>query len=263
MSGDRAAYDWETGPAEQAFAVTRRHVRDGASGRMPIGPWVCGPDATPTAGALGLLVDSVLSLWAFAAQERGMVSTEIAFDVLGALPAPGSVAHAVTDRLDLGPDSGFVTGSVLDDHGHTVLACRQRVRLIPAGSPAAGGTTPAPVPSLPAAPSLAALLGLQEGPAHLVHPAAPHLCNAMGNLHGGVILAAAEAAAHHTVDRDGGPVLPTASVHVTYLRAVPGGAEVELRTSVQHRGRSLAVVDVVAHAQGRACALVRVVLQAT
>lgn len=75
--------------------------------------------------------------------------------------------------------------------------------------------------------------------------------NPMGNLHGGVSLCLAEWAAAAALD-DVGAALTTASVHVDYVRPVPGGTSVDLEATVLHLGRTTGVVLVVARtAAGR------------
>jgi acyl-coenzyme A thioesterase PaaI-like protein len=86
----------DAGP--QSLFRIGRVVADGAVVRasMPTGPWLRGPGGGSTAGALGVLVDNVLGYAMIGSRppEQWSVSTEIALDVLGPLPADGSPLYA-------------------------------------------------------------------------------------------------------------------------------------------------------------------------
>jgi acyl-coenzyme A thioesterase PaaI-like protein len=86
-------------------------------------------------------------------------------------------------------------------------------------------------------------------------PTTDVLANEGGSLHGGVSMFASDLVAGALA-----PGLVTASLHITYTRAVPIGAEVTWRAAVPHPGRSLTVVDVDGVVDGRTCTTARVVL---
>jgi uncharacterized protein (TIGR00369 family) len=79
----------------------------------------------------------------------------------------------------------------------------------------------------------------------------------MHNLHGGITLALADLAATHALD-DGGPRLVTSSIHAVYARGIPAGSRLDVAATVQHRGRTLATVEVLGRVDGRVSTLTRV-----
>jgi acyl-coenzyme A thioesterase PaaI-like protein len=90
----------------------------------------------------------------------------------------------------------------------------------------------------------------------------PALQNPLRNLHGGISLCASELAATGALRGDGRPSLVTASVHVVYVRPAPSGRQVLFTSTVTHRGRSLASVDVVGRVDSKPVTLTRVTAHA-
>ncbi len=86
-------------------------------------------------------------------------------------------------------------------------------------------------------------------------PTTDVLANEGGNLHGGVSMFASDLVAGAFR-----PDLVTASVHITYTRAIPIGADLTWRATVRHDSRSLAVVDVDGVVEDRVGTTARVVL---
>ncbi|WP_342749330.1 PaaI family thioesterase [Nocardia nova] len=84
--------------------------------------------------------------------------------------------------------------------------------------------------------------------------------NGIGDVHGGILLCGAEFAAMSALEADGS--LRTTSIDMVFVR--PGNANdtTTFRAEVVHRGRSLAVVRVVAvNASGKTCAEATVTVQ--
>jgi acyl-coenzyme A thioesterase PaaI-like protein len=177
------------------------------------------------------------------------VSTEIAIEMLRPLPASGTVYTTATlvhaDGL-----GGVATGRVTDQDGIVLASCSQRGRFIAAP------------PDLVEEGSWGAPLGVGDLDRLLAtrseEPmrATDVLSNEGGSLHGGISMFASDLVAGAVA-----PGLVTASIHITYTRAVAIGAGVTWRPDVRHLGRSLAVVDVDGVVDGRVCTTARVVLQ--
>jgi acyl-coenzyme A thioesterase PaaI-like protein len=239
----------ETGP-EALFRLGEITV-DGATfrGSMAVGSWLEVGDRTP-AGAVAVLVDDVLG---FAIVEdvpsgRWSVSAEITLDVLRPLPFFGGV-HATATLAHLDDLGGLATGLVTDDDGTVLAVCTQRGRFITAPPDLVEeGSWGAPV----AEGDLERLLAIR---ADQPMTATDVLSNEGGSLHGGISMFVSDVVAGALV-----PELVTASVHITYTRAIPLGAHVTWETHVRHRGRSLAVVDVDGVVDGGTCTTTRVVL---
>jgi uncharacterized protein (TIGR00369 family) len=247
------------GGPEDLFAVGGITVDDeGVRGGMTTGPWMAGPGGLAAAGCLGVLVDDVLgyALVARRAGERWSVSTEISIDVLRPLPGDGTRVQALTDQVHTSAQGGLALGRVLDAGGRVIAVCRQRGRYVtqlpPGPATPTGGVQPLVDPvtdgvTLPATDALidaASLLGVRwpgSGTAEPLLEVTDRLTNPLGNLHGGISLCASELVAMAALLPSG---LVTASVQVAYLRPAPVGAVVRFAVTVQHRGRTLAVVQV-------------------
>jgi uncharacterized protein (TIGR00369 family) len=123
----------------------------------------------------------------------------------------------------------------------------------------AGPAAGEPVAGAAPATSLAELLGtevrLAEGGAELDITVTSGLTNPLGNLHGGITLAACDLAAQAALLEAGGPT-QTASVHVAYPRPMPLGTTPRFEARVLHNGRSLGIVRVTATLDGvKPCAV--------
>jgi uncharacterized protein (TIGR00369 family) len=202
-----------------------------------------------------VLVDNVLGYAIIGRRppEHWSVSTEISMDLLTALPRDGSPLHASARVLHADTTGGFSVGEVIDDAGRLVAVCRQRGRFI------ASGPDPAPVRfALPeGAVDALGLLGASWRADGLDVEVTGVLENPMHNLHGGIALCLADLAAGRAL-ADGGPALTTASIQMSYVRAVPGGSTLAVDVEVQHRGRTSGTVEVVGSVAGRPCTIGRV-----
>ena len=218
-------------------------------GSMPVGPWLAAQRRTP-AGTLAVLVDDLLgyALTDDLPSGRWSVSTEITLDVLRPLPTSGRLlADARVVQSDA--QGGFAAGTVRTEDGTRIAVCTQRGRFIPApdGLVEEGAWGGPPRPG-----DLERLLGVRDGVPLTttdVH------ANEGGNLHGGVSMLVSDVVAGALA-----PGLVTSSIHITYTRAVPIGAEITWRAEVRHPGRSLTVVDVDGVVDDRVCTTARVVL---
>ncbi|HET7304047.1 MAG TPA: hotdog fold thioesterase, partial [Segeticoccus sp.] len=127
------------------------------------------------------------------------------------------------------PGSGLSEGRVFDERGRSIALCSQRLRFIP-GTPAALGRPGRDAPAVP----------LRE-------------VGTVEQLHGGIMLCATEVAGHDAVRPEEGG-LRTSAVHITYVRPGPLEGEVTFAARTVHRGRSLAVAQVVSrNPAGKIC----------
>ncbi|MGC4938487.1 PaaI family thioesterase [Kribbella sp. DT2] len=256
MSGrPTAAGPIVTGGPERLFRIGSITAgRTSVTGSMATGPWSAGPDGTPAAGALGVLVDNVLGYAIQNQRPAGhwSVSTEISIDFLTQLPIDGSPLFAEgrvhqSDRL-----GGMASGQVIDRSGQIVAQCRQRGRFLP-GTP---GPVPAAAENAPRTGDLATVIGLSAGQPLAV---TADLGNPLANLHGGVMLSVSELTGISAL-RSANATLVTASIHITYVRPVPVGTRLMFTPTVQHSGRTLGVVQVIStNEAGNACTIATVV----
>jgi uncharacterized protein (TIGR00369 family) len=218
-----------------------------------------------TAGSLGVLIDIALGYALVAARPPGFwsVSSEIAVEALGGLRSARGRLRAEAEVVDVDALGGLARGRVFDDTGELVALCSQRGRFVPVPvggtSASAGGYE-----RLPAGGELLDLIGAEQLPsdqgARLQFVASDAVTNPLGNLHGGIGLCCSDLAAHLALGSSNGP-WATTSLQTSYVRPVPGGAQVEFRATARHRGRGLAVVDVDGVVDGRLCTIARVTLQ--
>jgi acyl-coenzyme A thioesterase PaaI-like protein len=242
----------DTGP-EALLRVGELTFEDGAyRGSMPVGPWLAVDRRTP-AGAVSVLVDDLL---AYAIVEelpagRWSVSAEITLDVLRPLPTSGRL-YVKAERVHTDGLGGFATGTVKDESGRLLATCTQRGRFIraPEGLVEEGAWGGPPRPG-----DLERLLAVRPD---VPMPTTDVLANEGDALHGGVAMLASDLVATALA-----PDLVTASIHITYARAIPIGVDVIWRASVRHPGRSLTVVDVDGVVDDRVCTTARVVLHPT
>ena len=273
----------ETGP-ERTFAIARS-VLEGEEvvSSMPSGPWLCGPAGFPPGGVLGVLIDDVLGFAIIRQRPDAFwtVSAEISADLVGQLPADGSVIHARGRSLHTGRHGGFAAGTITDSAGRLIAVCRQHGRWIttmpenpdtptqphpaeqaslvrPAEQagpvrarwrPVAGQPSATPVP----VPDLATLIGARvqatEGGAVLELEVTPEAGNPLGNLHGGVSFVACDLAAQAALHAARGPA-QTASIRVSYPRPFPAGSTARFEARLMHQGRGLGIVSVTGTAGG-------------
>jgi uncharacterized protein (TIGR00369 family) len=256
------------GTAEAAFGVGGVYGdRDRTVGSMRTGPWSTDVDGRPCAGALGVLVDDVLGYAVVSARPPGhwAVSTEIHADFGRDLPEPGAQVRAESSAIALGPAGGLASGVVRAVDGGLIATATERLQYVP-GEPGglsetasaefsstAGGTDPGSLDDL-----LGALRSGTAGTAVLRFTPSTRLANPVGNLHGGVLFAAAELAGRWALEPGPAPLV-TSSVHLAFLRPLRLHAEVRLEASAAHRGRTLGVAHVVAtNPEGKVCALATV-----
>jgi len=247
-----------TSTPQQLFGGAEYHQdAEGVGGRMELGAWCVGPDRRLAVGALGVFADEVLGYALMASMPPGgwSISTEIWLDVLGPLPGPDTVLTGQARSVAAG---SFSTGELRDASGRTVVLCRQRGRAAPAPEDGRHLVTGGAVARCG---DIDALLGLRFDGAAYRLVAGPDLTNPLGNLHGGVSLAASElVAARSRAAR--GCDLVTTSIHIVHTRRVPSGASLELRAETRHAGRTLWVTEVVGRARGRTSTVATITAQA-
>lgn len=232
----------------------------GAVGRQVLGrtsTW----DGAPTAGSLGILVDSVLGHAIIQGGGSWSVSTQISIDVLGQLPAEGAEVEAEGWLAPAPAGSPFAEGRVLDASGAVLARCVQHGRYV-AEAPSAEGIAGEGA-SVPDSFTLQDLLGADlrssDDGMDLDVTVVPRLQNPLTNLHGGISIAVVELAARAAL-ADSGVTTRTTSIQVTYARAIRAQDRVVFAARVRHQGRTFAVVDVEATVGGRLCVLGRVAL---
>lgn len=259
-----------SGP-ERALGITRsKIVGDDVVTSMASGPWLSGPAGIPLGGVLGVVIDDVLGFAIARSRTEGWwtVSAEISLDLVGPVPVDGSRIEASGRHVHSGPHGGMSSGTVRDASGRLVALCRQHGRWVttvpadpiapedvigesaPAGEPVAEWVPPA---------SLDALLGARvqptEGGAVLNLPVTSGLANPLGNLHGGITMAACDLAAQAALHAAGGPT-QTATIHVSYPRPMPLGSAPRFEARLVHCGRTLGIVAVTASLDGlKPCAV--------
>jgi uncharacterized protein (TIGR00369 family) len=255
------------GGPESAFRVAPVTAHGGAfRSAMETGSWVIGPDGHPSAGSLGVLIDDVLGYPVVHSRPAGhwAASTEISVDFCAPVPSDGSPLRAESQVICLSSSGGLAHARVLDAGGAVVAIAKQRLRFIQ-GTPAAltQGAAEQTVSSSQHRPATALeLLGATISPtadgAVLTLPVGPPVANPMSTLHGGIMLCASEIAGHAGVQAPGSPLI-TASVSIAYLRPGPVVGEVAFEAVTLHRGRTLAVSQVISrNAAGKACTLATV-----
>jgi uncharacterized protein (TIGR00369 family) len=253
------------GAAEAAFGVGEvRGEQARTVGSMWTGPWSTDLDGSACAGALGVLIDDVLGYAVVAARPPGhwAVSTEIHADFGRDLPGPGAQLLAESSAIALGPRGGLASGAVRTAAGELVATATERLQYVPGepgGLSEAGAVDRAHPDRGPDRRSLPELLGaVRSGTAVLRFTPAASLANPVGNLHGGVLFAAAELAGRWALEPGAAPLV-TSSVHLAFLRPLRLHAEVRLEATAVHRGRTLGVAHVVGtDPAGRVCALATV-----
>jgi uncharacterized protein (TIGR00369 family) len=241
------------GPEELfGLGVMRAKGRQ-AIGSMTTGPWLRGNDGRASAGSLGVLLDDVLGQaihLAYRPPDSWSVTTELSIDFRARSPLDSSRITADAEAVDTSPSGGLARGQAFDEHGRLLAIATTWHRYAP-GVPAS-----VLAPQLPPAvgdrgESMAELLGARIEGETLVVAWRPELGNPLGVvIHGGIVAAAAELAGTRAL---AAPGLETESLRIIYLR--PAEGEVTFEPRIVHRGRSLAVVEVVARAEtGKPCA---------
>jgi uncharacterized protein (TIGR00369 family) len=235
-------------------------------GTMETGNWVIGPDGTPSFGSLGVLVDDILGYPVVTARPPGnwATSTEISVSFCAPLPEGRSTIQAESCVVSLSPSGGLAQTRVFDAAGQTIALGSQRLRFI-AGTPAAlssGGpaeeSSGYKIPAGTILDLLSASISRYKNGAALVLPLGPSVSNPMGTLHGGIMLCASELAGHAAVQSHDHPVT-TSSVNIAYLRPGPVKGQATFEATILHRGRTLAVAQVVSrNPEGKICTLATV-----
>ncbi|HNI69671.1 MAG TPA: hotdog domain-containing protein [Marmoricola sp.] len=228
-----ATYDFES--VRLAMRTSDNFV--GPSGQIPL-------------GTLGTAVDFALgfALIMHRPEDHWSVSVEITID--GHAPIPRSGLLVATGHAVHHDEHGaFAVGEVRTEAGDLIATASQRGRYIHAPGRQGGGRNQVEIPD---DADLVALLGIDLDTGQML--VQPHLGNPLGNLHGGVSLAAVDLVAEHVIASG----LRTQSIHLTYPRSAPLGSTIEYLAQVEHRGRSLATAAITGTVAGRITNLARV-----
>ncbi|UGQ12195.1 hypothetical protein LO772_00865 [Yinghuangia sp. ASG 101] len=243
--------------------VTAEPGENGSRGEMASGPWMAGPDGTPSSGALGVLIDDTLGRATSAHRPAALwpVTTELSIDYTAPPPADGQVVRGTSTVVAVQPQGVLVSGEVRDAAGRTLAVTTLRSRFTPAVPRnvaelfAPDGSALAPMPEVPAAPEppyRESLLGMLDATldatgdtASLRVPGRDILTNASGVMHGGIALCATQVAASPLLRPEDGMAL--ASVRIGYLRALDIGGDTEFVARVVHGGRTFRLIEVVSY----------------
>lgn len=234
---------------------------------MPGDSRLVGPDGTASPAALGVFVDEVLGHLVSHAGGRWSVSTDLLLEVVRDLPTDGTELRCEARLLARDDRGATVTGRVTDASGALVAHSLTRGRFVevaPVSEHVAAGLA-ALTASHAASDTRAGSAGLLEllGPDVQVDAvgqtvavqASPRFANPLGNLHGGISLCVSGLLAEIVVPSPS----RTAAIRINHVRPIPAGCEVTFTAHVQHHGRTLAVVNVVARTpDGRACTIATV-----
>jgi len=246
-----------TGP-EELFGITGLRVdREHSFGAMRPGPPL--DDGRLSAGALGVLIDDAMGYAMVIPRPEGhwAVSTEITLDVVGALDEATAVtAEAWAVQAD--SRSSYARCEVHDQRGRLLAVCSQRGRYVPIGDAGLGGTSePSAAPSR--ASTLSGLISAERVDDGLELTASPGLQNALGMLHGGISICASDLATAFALDEADLAGLRPSSIRIAYARPVTAGSRISYLPRLEHRGRSLAVIEVVGSIDGRVSTLAQVI----
>jgi acyl-coenzyme A thioesterase PaaI-like protein len=226
-----------------------------ATSTMRAGSWLLGPDARPSFGALGVLLDITLGATVVAHRPAGgwAVTTEIGatFCASPDLAAGDLTARAAVAHLDHA--GGVAQGTIHDGAGRLVATAHERIRYTTV-SPRAGGQPDATPES---ADDLLAFFDCHPEPDRsggLTLNVGKTSANPGGVLHGGVSIYLSEIAASMAVGGDGS--LRPASLHIAFLRPGLLGEAVRYRPRIQHLGARSALVHVHAvRGDGQPCTM--------
>lgn len=231
---------------------------DGTHGKthMQTGPWLSDQCGLPCRGALGVLMDDVTGYPITARCQDGQwaVTTELHLDFTRSPALDSSILRADSTVVAVNENGGVATGRILDESGQVVALGSARLRYVAAAAPS--GSVPDGVRARATATSIVKLLGAHHrrdnAAAGLELEAAEALCNPLGNIHGGILLCASEIAGHSAVTPH--TEFQTTSIAMAFVRPCPGTEPITFAPRMIYRGRSFAVVQVVArNRSGKTC----------
>ncbi|GAC84647.1 hypothetical protein GP2_024_00740 [Gordonia paraffinivorans NBRC 108238] len=256
------APEFVIGGAERLLRVSAVSLTpESAELREESGAWLADPAVGVSRAALGVILDDVTGyvVAAGSPNDRWPVSLGIRLDLLADPPIDGSPLTATGRLIARDEVSGTTRGEVAGPDGAVLALITQRSHLLTVSE---APTTPyidAPVPGPEV--SLREALALREVEPGVVElPANPYAANGMGNIHGGILITGMEFAAMSVLRATG--ELRTTSIDTVFVRPADAAHPTTFRTAVQHRGRSMAVVEVAAlAASGKPCALATVIVQ--
>ena len=228
---------------------------DAVRALMPLGDWSAETDGTTALGTLGVLVDSVLGYASMITTPgRWSVTTGMTLDAFPALQGALGSVMAEGEVVQADTFSGFAAGRVRSADGVIVATCTQRLRFldgVPHEATRSGTQMAEGLRRL----RPASLLGGDVQSPDVRFEVIPELQNPLANLHGGISMYACDRAVARALTPSA-TAFSTTSLQVSFLRPVPVGQWVEFRPTVLHRGRTLAVVDVMGAVAGQRPAVV-------
>lgn len=220
--------------------LTVEHRPDGTStGWMPVSPHICNPSGSPRAGVLAILVDVVGGgLAAVAARPDWIATADLTLHLMprpatGEVRAEGRVLRQgrttvvleVTSRDGTGASFGLATMSF------AVLARRAENLSVDQADRVSRLTMATADSGLVVPFHDRVQLTLLEAAGAIELPLTDYVANSMGAIQGGIVAAAADAAAEHALREACGAPVETADLQITYLALAKVGP-IRTRTRV-------------------------------
>jgi acyl-coenzyme A thioesterase PaaI-like protein len=230
---------------------------------METGPWLLDAQAGVARGPLGVVLDDVTGHVVAMGAPAGSwpVSLGIRLDFLADPPIDGSTMTAVGDLVHRDDSSGTTRGCVMDDAGRPLALVTQRSHLVPYAERPSVDIVAAEHFSGTARFRDKLRLTRSGSSTSLAMSPSPFSVNGMGNVHGGILIAGSELAAMDALDARG--TIRTVSIDIAFVRPGDGTGETMFHPEIVHRGRSVAVVRVIAdNAAGKHCSIATVTLKA-
>jgi acyl-coenzyme A thioesterase PaaI-like protein len=232
--------------AELAFRVSLPTITaDRAAVAVETGPWLRDCASGVSRAALAVALDDVSGSMVAASRPRGRwpVSISMRLDFVSDPPVDRTSVTATGRLIALDHSSGIARGEIVGGDGVPIALVTHRLQFIPLDAAPTSSDRPGLTPDHDI--RLRELLDLSTlGPRTLVMPPNPSAANGMGNVHGGVLAYGSECAAMSAINADGR--FRTACLDIVYTRPCNARRATTFRSDVIHRGRTLAVVRVIA-----------------
>ncbi len=229
---------------------------------MATGPWLLDQRAGFIRSLVGVALDDVTGHVVAMGAPAGLwpVSLNIRLDFLADPPADGSIMSVHGELVHRDNSSGTTRGHVVDALGGMVALVTQRSHLVPFDGPL--GAHIVPVERAQDDSTIRDLLrfGHRDSLSMLTMSPSRYSANGMGNVHGGILIAGSELAAMDALNASG--ELRSTSIDISFVRPGDASSDTTFESEILHRGRSVAVVRVVArNSAGKQCSIASVTIQ--
>jgi uncharacterized protein (TIGR00369 family) len=253
-----------TGPMRIAVGIRSIVMEiDRVVEEMDVADWHLDHRGLMAPGALGLLVDAVLSRSVMVAADENlrMATSHLHLELLRPIPRGSSIVSCAGQMRSIQDRFGLSEGEVVTSDGVVVARATLGAILFTAARPlpssaAAPAAPPDPPPQAGRSHRLIAdspvhdalgtrVISARATGVRLTNPALPRFANIVGGVYGGVGVLMGEramdvalrAALHESV------VMRPVELRAAYVRPIPAdGASIECRARVMYLGRRLAVV---------------------